>query len=75
MTGNLPIQTTEEEASPIEEALKLVRILAENSATGLASDAAALQRQSISQTELSNRLRLGGAVLLKRGRHGVGVEA
>lgn len=57
MTGNLPIPTTQEEASPIEEALNLVRILAENSASGLASDAAALQRQSISQAELSNRLR------------------
>ena len=57
MAGNLPIQTTQEEASPIEEALNLVRILAENSATGLASDADALQRQSISQAELSDRLR------------------
>lgn len=58
MTGNLPIQTTQEEASPIEEALNLVRILAENAATGLASDADALQRESISQAELSNRLRV-----------------
>ena len=56
MTGNLPIQTTEEEASPIEEALNLVRILAENSAAGLASDADALLKESISQAELSNRL-------------------
>lgn len=58
MTGNLPAPTTREEASPIEEALNLVRILAENSASGLASDAEALQRQSISQAELSERLRV-----------------
>lgn len=58
MTGNLPVPTTQQEASPIEEALNLVRILAEKSASGLASDAEALQRQSISQAELSNRLRV-----------------
>jgi|SRR5688500_3580121 len=56
MTRNLPIPRTQEEASPIEEALNLVRILAEKSASGLASDADALQRQSISQAELSKHL-------------------
>jgi len=57
MTRNLPTPTTQAEASPIEEALNLVRILAEKSASGLASDADTLQRQSISQAELSDRLR------------------
>ena len=57
MTGNLPVPATREEASPIEKALNLVRSLAENSASGLGADADAMLRQSISQAELSNRLR------------------
>ena len=58
MTAKRPESTTQEEASPVEDALNLVRILAENSAAGLASDADALLQQSISQAELSNRLRV-----------------
>lgn len=57
MAAKLPVSTTQEEPAPIEEALNLVRILARNSASGLGADAEAMLRQSISQAELSNRLR------------------
>ena len=57
MTGILPRPTAQEAASPIEEALNLVRTLAENSASGLEAEADAILRQSISQAELASRLR------------------
>ena len=57
MAAQIPASTTQEECSPIEEALNLVRTLAENSASGLGADADEMLRQSISHAELSNRLR------------------
>ena len=56
MAAQLSASTTQE-PSPIEEALNLVRTLAENSATGLGADADDILRQSISQAELASRLR------------------
>lgn len=57
MAAQRPASTTQEESSPIEEALNLVRTLAENSASGLGADADEMLRQSISQAELASRLR------------------
>lgn len=61
MTGNLPTFTEKEKVSPVEDALDLVRMIAENSAAGLGDDAAAAQesalQHAISQIELSTRLR------------------
>jgi hypothetical protein len=57
MAAQNPVSEELEEPSPIEEALNLVRTLAENSASGLEADADAILRQSISQAELASRLR------------------
>lgn len=65
MTRQLPGPKREESSSPVEQALNLVRILAENAAMGLGADAEFEQepaaegalRQAISEADLSSRLR------------------
>jgi hypothetical protein len=61
MTAKLPAPTTKEKISPVEDALVLVRMIAENSVTGLGEDAATAQQaalqHAISQALLSGRLR------------------
>ena len=70
-----------DESSPVEDALDLVHMLAERSATGLAADAASTEGESssfaleraISQAELSERLR--AAVVRAAARNADSMEA
>lgn len=61
MSTKPPTPAVNEKDSPVEDALSLVRMIAENSATGLGEDEATARRaeleHSIAQTLLSTRLR------------------